>query len=219
MELRFFCSSDLKMLEDISLFMSGATSVFCLPCNVVTARGCCGYSGHPSEHHLCLVPPYAALHALEQQHGGTGTLKHQQCWGSVGEGPVHVPGYRAWGGGSPWPPMLCFSEYSQIKEELQLLQWVGMHASPHHPPGQHCWAPGLPPHHGWSQQLPGQHPAWIAEQSLVTHYSPQKLQSGCCTHTQAMRVPLPQTGPCCRETISGVSMWKMYRGERRGCEE
>ena len=74
-----FRSSDLKMLEDISLFMSGAISVFCLPCNVVTARGCCGYSGHPSEHHLCLVPPYAALHALEQQHGGTGTRKHQQC--------------------------------------------------------------------------------------------------------------------------------------------
>ena len=39
LELRFFCSSDLKMLEDISLFMSGATSVFCLPCNVVHCQG------------------------------------------------------------------------------------------------------------------------------------------------------------------------------------
>ena len=34
-----FRSSDLKMLEDISLFMSGATSVFCLPCNVVHCQG------------------------------------------------------------------------------------------------------------------------------------------------------------------------------------
>ena len=32
-------NSDVKILEDISLFMPGATSVFCLPCNAVHCQG------------------------------------------------------------------------------------------------------------------------------------------------------------------------------------